>query len=154
MDLRVSSPCPESWARMKGDDRVRFCGRCNLNVYNLTVMKPHEIETLVRRTNGRLCGRLYVRVDRTATVRDCGGSRARKMVRRAVALGVFLVLGAFAWLLRGVIAEPDRSMHPQWVRKALNWIEPEQPRGGGKTMGIVCPPPKPSPPPPPPPSAP
>ena len=125
MDLRISSPCPESWSGMAGNDRVRFCGRCKLNVYNLAVMSPGEVEAIVRGTKGRLCGQLYMRGDRTATLRDCAGGARRKWVRRAVAVAGILVLGAFSWLLRG-IDEPNRSMHPSWIRAVLNWIEPER----------------------------
>jgi hypothetical protein len=150
--MKVSSPCPESWAGMAGDDKVRFCRRCSLNVYNLAAMKPHEIEALVRKTSGRLCGRIYVRQDRTATLRDCGSSRAKSRVRRAVAVSIILLLAGFSWMLRSAIKEPNRSMHPQWVQTVLNWIEPEQDRGRGMIMGkMVCPtPPTPPPTPPPP----
>ena len=37
-DVRVASPCNASWDAMKGDDRVRFCGECQKNVYNLSAM--------------------------------------------------------------------------------------------------------------------
>jgi hypothetical protein len=151
MDLRISSPCPESWDEMSGDDRVRFCGRCNLNVYNLAVMSRQETEALVRNTNGRLCGRLYLRGNRTATLRDCAGGRRVKVVRRAVALAVFLVIGALSWMLRRV-DEPSRSIHPPLIRKALDWIEPERKRLE-MPMGIVCPPQPPKPPQPPSPKA-
>jgi hypothetical protein len=144
MDLRISSPCPESWAGMAGNDRVRFCGRCKLNVYNLVAMKRQEVEALVRNTNGRLCGRLYVRGDGTATVRNCAGGTRRKLVRRAVAFAGILVLGAFSWLLRG-IDEPDRSVHPVWIRAVLNWIEPER-RPRLLPGEISCPVPVPTPP--------
>src|SRR6516162_8887116 len=36
--LRVASPCPADWNAMQGDDRVRFCGQCEKNVYNLSAM--------------------------------------------------------------------------------------------------------------------
>ena len=144
MELRISSPCPESWDEMSGDDRVRFCGRCNLSVYNLAVMSRQETEALVRNTNGRLCGRLYLRGNRTATLRDCRGGRRVKLVRRAVALAVFLVLGAASWMLRR-IEEPSRAIHPPLIRKALDWIEPER-KSLPMPMGIVCPPQPPKPP--------
>lgn len=148
MELTISAPCPESWDRMAGDNRIRFCGRCNLNVYNLAVLKPHEVESLVRRTSGRLCGRLYVRNDRTATLRDCGASRARQRMKRAVAVSIILLLGGFSWLLGAAVTEPDRSMHPEWVRKVLHWIEPER-RSRMLPGEIACPPPpvRPAPPP-------
>src|SRR5262245_30602687 len=36
--LRIASPCSADWDEMTGDDRVRFCGRCRKNVYNLSEM--------------------------------------------------------------------------------------------------------------------
>ena len=124
MNLRISSPCPESWEKMAGNDRIRYCGRCNLNVYNLAVMSREEVEGLVKKTNGQLCGRLYMRGDRTATLRDCNGVRRHRWVRRAVAVAVLLVLAAVSWMLRR-IEEPSRSIHPPLIRKVLNWIKPE-----------------------------
>jgi hypothetical protein len=149
MNLRISSPCPESWDEMAGDDRIRFCGRCNLNVYNLAVMSREEIEALVRNTNGRLCGRLYLRGNRKATRSDCGAGRRFKLVRRAAALAVVLVIGAVSWMLRKV-EEPDRSIHPPLIRKALGWIEPERKRTYTMLMGEVAMPSPPTPPPAPP----
>jgi hypothetical protein len=54
---------------MTGDDRVRFCNACNLNVYNFASMTSKEVRSLI--TNGRVCGRLYRRVDGTLITRDC-----------------------------------------------------------------------------------
>ena len=130
---------------MPGDDRVRFCNRCSLNVYNLAVMSPEETEALVRNRTGRLCGRLYLRGNRKATLRDCAGGRRLKLVRRAAALAVVLVLGAVSWMLRKV-DEPDRSIHPPLIRKALNWIEPPKPNKSIMMLGEICPPPPPAPP--------
>jgi hypothetical protein len=128
---------------MPGDDRVRYCNRCSLNVYNLAVMSREETEALVRNRKGRLCGRLYLRGNRTATLRDCAGGRRLKLVRRAVALAAMLVIGAVSWLLRNV-DEPDRSIHPPLIRKALNWIEPQRTSNRSvMAMGEVCPPPAP-----------
>ena len=33
--IQVNVPCQASWDDMRGDDRVRFCGACKLNVYNV-----------------------------------------------------------------------------------------------------------------------
>ena len=50
MDLQISSPCPLSWENLVGDNRVRYCGQCKLNVYNLAEMSPEEVEQMpVRR---------------------------------------------------------------------------------------------------------
>ena len=70
-DLRVASPCPADWNRMLGDDRVRHCAECNLNVYNFSAMTTAEVEELISNHQGRLCGRLYQRRDGTILTKDC-----------------------------------------------------------------------------------
>ncbi|MEO8876786.1 MAG: hypothetical protein ABI461_14430, partial [Polyangiaceae bacterium] len=62
---RVASACSADWNEMKGDDRVRFCGSCQKNVFNLSALTTAEAETLLREKNGDLCARLYRRDDDT-----------------------------------------------------------------------------------------
>jgi hypothetical protein len=77
-EIRVASPCSADWEQMVGDDRVRFCSHCNLNVFNFSEMTTVEVETLVGTTQGRLCGRFYRRADGTMLTQDCPiGFRAR-----------------------------------------------------------------------------
>ena len=98
--IKVASPCPADWDRMIGDERVRFCGRCELNVYNLSAMSTLEAESLIARTEGRLCVRYYRRKDGSIITQDCPvglrelRQRATK-IKRAVAS---LVLGFLAGL--------------------------------------------------------
>ena len=44
----IASPCTASWEAMAGDDRVRFCRQCSLNVYNLSGMTKLEAEDSVK----------------------------------------------------------------------------------------------------------
>src|SRR5690349_9803270 len=46
-NLRVASPCSADWNRMQGDDRVRFCPECRLDVYDFSAMTAREIEQLL-----------------------------------------------------------------------------------------------------------
>ncbi len=109
----MSSPCPMRWENLTGNDKIRYCGRCKLNVYNLAEMGKDEVESLVRTTQCRLCGRLYLRGDRTASLRDCPQGRAGKLRRR--------LLKAFAGVCVVV---------PQWVQEIAAWISPEEPQRG------------------------
>ena len=78
VELRVSSPCSANWDRMQGDERVRYCPECKLNVYNFNAMDATEIEQLVRNREGRLCARFYARSDGRLLTHDCPvGFRAR-----------------------------------------------------------------------------
>src|ERR1700682_694727 len=56
-DIRVAAPCPADWNKMIGDERVRHCAECNLNVYNLSAMCEPEVQKLIVASQGRLCTR-------------------------------------------------------------------------------------------------
>jgi hypothetical protein len=56
---------------MIGSERMRFCGACNLNVYNLSGMTRSEAESLIARNEGRLCVRFYRRFDGSIITKDC-----------------------------------------------------------------------------------
>jgi hypothetical protein len=98
--VRVAAPCKADWDQMMGNERVRFCGECSLNVYNLSGMTRADAETLVARTEGRLCVRFYRRSDGSIITKDCPvGLRAirRKMSGVAKAIGS-TVMGLLAGL--------------------------------------------------------
>lgn len=137
MELTISSPCPKRWESLIGNDRVRYCGECNLNVYNLTVMPPSEIEQLLHRTGGRLCVQIYVRKDRTGTLRDCPGGRRDIVHRRVRTMAIAFGVLFFGLISRG-LGRPDMSGWPDWVQTAANWIHPEL-HPFQRTMGSPCP---------------
>ena len=58
-NLTVPSPCEADWDSMIGNDRMRFCEHCNLDVHNLSLLTRNQAERLVARSNGRLCIRYY-----------------------------------------------------------------------------------------------
>ena len=53
----VASPCPAMWDEMHGDERVRFCSRCMLNVYNLSEMTRQEADDVISSKEAHLCVR-------------------------------------------------------------------------------------------------
>jgi hypothetical protein len=98
--VRVAAPCPADWDQMIGSERMRFCGQCNLNVYNLSSMTRSEAESLIARNEGRLCVRFYRRRDGSVITKDCPvGLRAirRRVSYIAKAIGS-MVLGLFSGL--------------------------------------------------------
>lgn len=77
--IKVAAPCTADWQRMYGNDRVRFCGQCNQNVYNLSALTREQAEDLIRRQEGRLCVRFFRRKDGTVITNNCPvGLRALK----------------------------------------------------------------------------
>jgi Carboxypeptidase regulatory-like domain len=95
--IAVASPCPMSWNDMVGDDRVRFCNQCNLNVYNISAMTKLEAESFITNVEGRICAKLYRRADGTILTRDCPiGLRAvRKKISRAAAAAFSALISLF-----------------------------------------------------------
>jgi hypothetical protein len=95
--MAVASPCPVAWNDMVGDDRVRFCNQCNLNVYNISTMTRTEAESFIANAEGRICAKLYRRADGSILTRDCPvGLRAvRKKVSRAAAAAFSALISLF-----------------------------------------------------------
>src|SRR6185436_16444488 len=92
--LRIATPCPISWEQMTGDNRVRFCDHCQLNVYNISELSRSEAERLIGSTEGRLCARLFRRADGTVLTKDCPvGLRAlrRRVAKRTAAIFAAIV---------------------------------------------------------------
>jgi Carboxypeptidase regulatory-like domain len=56
---------------MAGNDRVRFCPQCRLNVYNFSAMSAKEIGGLLGANEGRVCARFYQRRDGTKLTQNC-----------------------------------------------------------------------------------
>src|SRR5262245_8326613 len=69
--IKIAAPCNAEWKWMYGNDRVRFCGQCSQNVFNLSAMTTEEAEDLIRRSEGTLCVRFYRRSDGTILTRNC-----------------------------------------------------------------------------------
>lgn len=68
---------------MVGDERIRHCAECNLNVYNLSAMTERQVQELIADNRGkRLCTRFYRRADGTVLTQDCPWS-LRAVKRRA-----------------------------------------------------------------------
>ena len=111
-DVRVASPCHASWDEMAAIDgeRVKFCGGCKKNVYNLSARSQGEAEGLLRKHEGHLCVRYYQRSDGTVLSGDCSvGAQAIRMalVRRSV-----VAAGLFAMLFSAMAAVNIRETKP------------------------------------------
>ena len=93
-NIRVAAPCSADWDRMFGNERVRFCEQCHLNVYNLSEMSRVEADRLISQAEGRLCVRFYRRRDGSIITQNCPvGLRAikRRLSRVATAVASFIL---------------------------------------------------------------
>ena len=97
-DIRVAAPCSADWEQMLGDERVRFCSQCQLNVYNLSGMSKREAESLITQTEGRLCVRFYRRADGSILTRNCpvGLSALKRRMSRIATAAASALLGLLA----------------------------------------------------------
>lgn len=83
--VHVAKPCNADWNQMQGDDRVRTCGLCDKQVYNLSELTRAEAEALLIEHAGGLCVRYYRRADGTILLADCEVGQKRYRKRRWLA---------------------------------------------------------------------
>jgi len=111
------------WNQMMGDERVRFCSACNLNVYNLSAMNRSDAESLIVRNEGRLCVKFYRRRDGSIITRDCPvGLRA---IRDRVSYLTKAIVSAVISFVAGVGVDEAVSSSPAALRP-------------GRTMGVMA----------------
>lgn len=120
--LSVASPCPKAWADMAGDDRVRFCDQCSLNVYNLAELTEKETQSLILSSGGRICGRLFRRADGTVLTKDCPvGLRAlRKRISRRTAAVFATLLGLSTTVFAQHKSDKDQCQPQVRITRAEN----------------------------------
>jgi hypothetical protein len=92
--VRVASPCKERWDEMVGDERVRFCGRCEKNVYDLSALTASQAESLLRERGESMCVRFFRRSDGTILTSDCPVGARKRFWRRAATAAVATGLAA------------------------------------------------------------
>jgi hypothetical protein len=76
------------WDAMAGNQQVRHCGECRLNVYNLSAMTEIEIQRLLvmQPAEQRVCVRFYRRADGTMLTQDCPRG-IKRLAKRVSKLG-------------------------------------------------------------------
>jgi hypothetical protein len=89
--VEIPIPCEVPWGGMPGDDRVRHCGQCKQNVYNVVELTRAEATRLLR---ARACLRIYRRPDRTVITSDC-----RTRLRAARKRGLLIFAGTLLIVL-------------------------------------------------------
>jgi hypothetical protein len=109
-NVRVASPCHERWEEMDGDARVRHCGKCDKNVYDLSAMTADAAESLLAEYGQNLCVRFYRRPDGTVMTADCPVGARRKRIRNTVigvgAAAMSAFAGVTAWAGTATMGEP------------------------------------------------
>ncbi len=134
-NIRVATPCTADWAKMSGDERVRACGDCKKNVYNLTEMTRDEAQALIIEKEGKLCVRYFQRKDGTILLKDCviGVKRSRR--RRIIAAGAAALLAGGAGILYRSMTHDEQ---PEAMQGGATMSHDDQ----YTTMGVVEMPPE------------
>ena len=122
--VTVAAPCPADWDQMSGNDRVRFCAQCNLNVYNLSALTKSEGESFIANHEGRLCVRFYRRADGSILTRNCpvGLQAIRRRVSGIAKAVCSSVLGFLAGI--GVYSLAERAFAEPKIIMGAVAIEP------------------------------
>lgn len=96
--LRIASPCHVGWDSMLGDERVRHCDSCKLNVFNIAELTSNEVQELLIAREGRLCIRMFRRADGTVITKDCpvGLQAYQKRVAKVAGAALTAILGLFS----------------------------------------------------------
>ena len=124
--ISIDTPCSQSWDKMSGDDKVRFCTHCRKNVYNLSEMTRAEAESRIFENGEQLCGRVFRRKDGTIVTADCPRQSSKYPIWIAAVLAVFTGCGSL------IASTPIIAKWLPTVKKQI--IEAEEPM-----MGAVSP---------------
>ncbi|MGH7130715.1 MAG: hypothetical protein ACREJO_02070 [Phycisphaerales bacterium] len=122
---RVAAPCPAKWEDMTGDNKVRHCALCNLNVHNFSAMSRDEAEGIFAKhfnpdgslieSAGRVCGGFYRRADGTYLLQDCptGLAAIKARVRNA-----WIRVAAAIGLIGSAAFAIDSKDHPERAQQS------------------------------------
>jgi len=125
--IEIASPCPVSWDKMVGDDRVRFCRECRLNVYNIAEMTREEAQQFVNQREGRMCVRFFRREDGTVLTKDCpiGVKALRQRFCRLLAAVASILAASLAGPLLGSFVDRRLAGRLSTPLTAIaQWIDP------------------------------
>src|SRR4029434_9842854 len=121
--VQVAAPCKADWNQMIGSERMRFCGACNLNVYNLSGMTRFEAESLIARNEGRLCVRFYRRRDGSIITKDCPvGLRA---IQRTVSYLAKAIIAAALTFMASAGLQPLIPQVPEFEISTGMLVQPD-----------------------------
>ena len=56
--IQLANPCSENWEQMQPAAQGKFCGRCQMQVHDMTALSTWEVIQLFQKNGGKLCGRL------------------------------------------------------------------------------------------------
>jgi hypothetical protein len=94
--IEIPTPCSVPWDSMYGDQRIRHCGSCRKDVYNVSELTRAEAMALIA-SREPVCLRIYRRPDGTVVTNDCW-SRLRAARRRGGMWALVAMLATVRWV--------------------------------------------------------
>ena len=136
-NLFVATPCSADWDDMAGDDQVRFCKHCQLNVYNISEMTRAQGEKLIAASEGRICTKFYRRADGTIMTKDC--PTAIRSIKRKVSRLASATLSAVIGIVSGhsnVMADGHQNCK-HYVARVIRLTNQEKVFIAGKVKDVT-----------------
>ncbi len=96
-DFKPASPCSSLWEQMEGTARVRFCKRCQHQVYDFSAVELPEAEDIIFKKEAKKGVTLYKRIDGRFHTVDCPvGAKSAQTRLLAIVGGALLVVALIA----------------------------------------------------------
>ncbi len=106
-NFRPASPCSAAWEQMEGTARVRFCKRCQHQVYDFNSVELPEAEETIFKMEAKKDVTLYKRNDGRFLTSDCPvGAKAAQTRLLAIVGGALLVVALIAVAIMTPHPEP------------------------------------------------
>ncbi len=125
-DIRVESPCQESWAGMSGDAQRRFCARCKHSVNNISEMTREEAAAVIASTEPgrRVCVR-FRRDDSGQIVFKPARGVSPSILRRAamIAFGVLSFMRLSGYAQAEDVEQGDVAVPPAEQRQIMGEMQ-------------------------------
>jgi cytochrome c-type biogenesis protein CcmE len=129
----IALPCDVPWDKMQGDERVRFCGQCSKNVYNLSAMTRNEAAELIDREVAP-CVRYFQRPDGTVLTTDCPVGVRRRRRRRISSSAAAALIAACA---AGATVEGMSHPEPLVATMTVDQLLETRPHGTVRVDGTL-----------------
>ena len=86
--IYIPLPCPKSWEKMIGGDKVRFCESCENDIYNISAMTRQEARKLLFQSKEKVCIRMEK--DSAGRIRTLGKKFHQISRQVSIAAGIFV----------------------------------------------------------------
>jgi hypothetical protein len=146
---KIEKPCPANWDEMKGDEKRRFCERCQLHVHNLSAMTAKEQREVVGTTTGRVCVSYTAKknatpVPTTEWLRSQQSPWWKRGMMAMVASFIALFASQCTRRTTGVMCppaqEPPKKEEPVPTPKQVEHKQGQHPENLRRRLGYILPP--------------